>query len=138
MIVITGGAGMIGSIIAWYLNTQLNRDDIFIVDRITHEDQWQNLAHRQYAQYLDKDQLMTWLDERDDIEVIIHMGAISATTERDFNKLVADNIQYSQNLWTWCAEHQVPFFYASSAATYGDGNQGYDDISIDNLRPLNG
>ena len=109
MIVITGGAGMIGSIIAWHLNTKLNRDDFVIVDRITHEEQWQNLAHRQYAQYLDKDQLMSWLENRNDIEAIIHMGAISATTERDFNKLVADNIHYSQNLWNWCADYKVPF-----------------------------
>jgi ADP-L-glycero-D-manno-heptose 6-epimerase len=138
MIVITGGAGMIGSIIAWHLNTKLNRDDIVIVDRITHEEQWQNLAHRKYAHYLDKDQLMSWLEKRTDIEAIIHMGAISATTERDFNKLVETNIQYSQNLWAWCADNKVPFFYASSAATYGDGNLGYDDTSIDNLRPLNG
>jgi len=138
MIVITGGAGMIGSIIAWHLNTKLNRDDIVIVDHITHEDQWQNLAHRKYAQYLDKDELMVWLQGRTDIEGIVHMGAISSTTERDFNKLVNDNIHYSQNLWTWCAENKVPFFYASSAATYGDGTQGYDDISIENLRPLNG
>jgi ADP-L-glycero-D-manno-heptose 6-epimerase len=138
MIVITGGAGMIGSIIAWHLNTKLNRDDIVIVDHITHEEQWQNLAHRKYAHYLDKDQLMNWLENRTDIEAIIHMGAISATTERDFNKLVETNIQYSQNLWAWCADNKVPFFYASSAATYGDGNLGYDDASIDNLRPLNG
>ncbi|MBM3351606.1 MAG: ADP-glyceromanno-heptose 6-epimerase [Betaproteobacteria bacterium] len=138
MIVITGGAGMIGSIIAWHLNTKLNRDDIVIVDRITHEEQWQNLAHRQYAHYLDKDQLLAWLAGRNDIEAIIHMGAISATTERDFNKLLETNIQYSQHLWTWCANNQVPFFYASSAATYGDGNLGYNDASIDNLRPLNG
>lgn len=62
MIVITGGAGMIGSIIAWHLNNKLNRDDIVIVDRITHEEQWQNLAHRKYAHYLDKDQLMSWLE----------------------------------------------------------------------------
>ena len=138
MIVITGGAGMIGSIIAWHLNNKLNRDDIVIVDRITHEEQWQNLAHRKYAHYLDKDQLMDWLKNRTDIDAVIHMGAISATTERDFNKLVETNIQYSQNLWTWCADNKVPFFYASSAATYGDGNLGYDDASIDKLRPLNG
>ncbi len=138
MIVITGGAGMIGSIIAWHLNTQLGREDLTIVDSIQHPEQWQNLVKRQYAQYLDKDQLMAWLDGRNDIEAIIHMGAISATTERDFNKLVADNIHYSQNLWNWCAQHQVPFFYASSAATYGDGALGYDDASIENLRPLNG
>ncbi|HSG93488.1 MAG TPA: ADP-glyceromanno-heptose 6-epimerase [Methylotenera sp.] len=138
MIVITGGAGMIGSIIAWHINTRLGRDDLVIVDRITHESQWQNLAHREYAQYLDKDQLMPWLETRDDIECIIHMGAISATTERDFNKLVEANIHYSQNLWSWCAQHKVPFFYASSAATYGDGNLGYNDADINNLRPLNG
>lgn len=138
MIVITGGAGMIGSIIAWHLNTQLSTNDLVIVDRLTHENQWQNLVKRQYAQYLDKDQLLAWLETRDDISAIIHMGAISATTERDFNKLVADNIHYSQHLWTYCAKQNIPLFYASSAATYGDGELGYDDASIENLRPLNG
>lgn len=138
MIVITGGAGMIGSIIAWHLNTKLQRNDLVITDHITHENQWQNLVKREYAQYLDKSQLLEWLETRKDISAIIHMGAISATTERDFNKLVTDNIHYSQNLWNWCAANKVPFFYASSAATYGDGENGYDDASIDNLRPLNG
>ncbi len=138
MIVITGGAGMIGSIIAWHINTKLQRDELVVVDRITHEDQWQNLVKRQYAQYLDKDQLLDWLNNRSDIEAIIHMGAISATTERDFNKLVDVNIHYSQNLWNWCAINKVPFFYASSAATYGSGDLGYDDSEFKNLRPLNG
>lgn len=137
MIIVTGGAGMIGSIIAWHLNTKLGRDDLVIADRVMHETQWQNLAHRQYAQYLDKDQLMSWLEGPTNIEAIIHMGAISATTERDFNKLVADNIHYSQDLWAWCARNNVPFLYASSAATYGAGDKGYDDASINNLRPLN-
>ncbi|MDP1522168.1 ADP-glyceromanno-heptose 6-epimerase [Methylotenera sp.] len=138
MIVITGGAGMIGSIIAWHLNTKLQRDDMVVVDRMTHESQWQNLVKRQYVQYLDKDQLLPWLEGRTDIEAIIHMGAISATTERDFNKLVESNIHYSQNLWAWCADNKAAFFYASSAATYGDGEHGYDDVSIESLRPLNG
>ena len=137
MIVITGGAGMIGSIIAWHLNTHLNRDDLVIVDHITHENQWQNLVNRQYIEYLDRDQLFDFLEENDEIDAVIHMGAISATTETDFNKLVEANIHYSQDLWSWCAENDVPFFYASSAATYGDGSAGYDDASIDNLRPLN-
>ncbi|MDO9205233.1 NAD-dependent epimerase/dehydratase family protein, partial [Methylotenera sp.] len=136
MIVITGGAGMIGSIIAWHLNTKLQRDDMVVVDRMTHESQWQNLVKRQYVQYLDKDQLLPWLEGRTDIEAIIHMGAISATTERDFNKLVESNIHYSQNLWAWCADNKAAFFYASSAATYGDGEHGYDDVSIESLRPL--
>ena len=143
MIVITGGAGMIGSIIAWHLNTKLGRDDLVIVDHITHEAQWQNLVHRQYAEYLDKDQLFDFLEgnrleNNHDVSAVIHMGAISATTERDFNKLVEANIHYSQDLWAWCTENEVPFFYASSAATYGDGSAGYDDASIDKLRPLNG
>jgi ADP-L-glycero-D-manno-heptose 6-epimerase len=138
MIVITGGAGMIGSIIAWHLNTQLKRDDLVIVDHITHEAQWQNLVHRRYVEYLDRDQLFDFLEDNDQVDAVIHMGAISATTETDFNKLVEANIHYSQDLWSWCAEFNVPFFYASSAATYGDGSAGYDDASIDKLRPLNG
>jgi ADP-L-glycero-D-manno-heptose 6-epimerase len=95
---------------------------------------------RRYAQYLDKDELFDWLKDSDGIDAVIHMGAISATTERDFNKLVADNIRYSQALWTWCAERDVPFLYASSAATYGGGEQGYDDDEsrTDRFRPLNG
>jgi ADP-L-glycero-D-manno-heptose 6-epimerase len=138
MIVITGGAGMIGSIIAWQLNTQFDHNDLIIADHLEHEDQWQNLVKRDYALYLDKEQLFDWLEARDDVTAIIHMGAISATTERDFNKLVTDNIHYSQALWLHCANENIPFFYASSAATYGDGEQGYDDASIENLRPLNG
>ncbi|HSH72229.1 MAG TPA: ADP-glyceromanno-heptose 6-epimerase [Methylophilaceae bacterium] len=145
MIVITGGAGMIGSVIAWHLNIALGRDDIVIVDRLIHQEQWQNLVKRRYANYLDKDELLPWLDNfkassDNKIDAIIHMGAISATTERDFNKLVQENIRYSQHLWSWCAKHQVPFLYASSAATYGAGEEGYDDDehAIDTLRPLNG
>ncbi len=137
MIIITGGAGMIGSMIAWHLNTKQGNDDLVIVDHITHQGQWQNLVHRQYVEYLDRDQLFDYLEGNDEVEAVIHMGAISATTETDFNKLVEANIHYSQDLWSWCAEFNVPFYYASSAATYGDGSAGYDDVSIDKLRPLN-
>ncbi len=129
---------MIGSMIAWHLNTKLGRDDLVIVDHITHEAQWQNLVHRHYVEYLDRNQLFDFLEDNNEVDAIIHMGAISATTERDFNKLVEANIHYSQDLWGWCTENKVPFFYASSAATYGDGSAGYDDANIDNLRPLNG
>ena len=129
---------MIGSMIAWHLNTKLGVDDLVIVDHITHQGQWQNLVHRHYVEYLDRDQLFDYLEGNDEVEAVIHMGAISATTETDFNKLVEANIHYSQDLWSWCAEFNVPFYYASSAATYGDGSAGYDDVSIDKLRPLNG
>ncbi len=138
MIVITGGAGMIGSMIAWHLNN-LGRDDLVIVDDIQHPDQWQNLVKRRYQNYLDKSELACFLAGKPKIDAIIHMGAISATTERDFNKLVQNNIRYSQLLWDWCAENKVPYLYASSAATYGNGDQGYDDAcDINTLRPLNG
>jgi ADP-L-glycero-D-manno-heptose 6-epimerase len=139
MIVITGGAGMIGSMIAWHLNENAGRDDLVIVDRFEHPDQWQNLCHRKVADILDKDELPAWLANAGKVDAVIHMGAISATTERDFNKLLHTNIRYSQNLWTWCADHGVPFLYASSAATYGNGEAGYQDShDIDALRPLNG
>lgn len=139
MIVITGGAGMIGSMIAWHLNENLGRDDLVVVDRIEHPEQWQNLCHRRLTDYLDKDELMPWLAQTGGIDAVIHMGAISATTERDFNRLLEANIRYSQHLWRWCAEHEVPFLYASSAATYGGGEAGYaGDHAIDRLRPLNG
>ncbi len=139
MIVITGGAGMIGSMIAWHLNEHLGRDDVVVADRIEQPDQWQNMCHRRLADYLDKDELLPWLERAGKIDAVIHMGAISATTERDFDRLLQANIRYSQNLWRWCAYKEVPFLYASSAATYGLGEAGYrDDLDIDRLRPLNG
>lgn len=138
MIVITGGAGMIGSMIAWHLNEHLGRDDVIVADRFEHPDQWQNICHRKLADILDKDELPIWLEKASKIDAVIHMGAISATTERDFNKLLDTNIRYSQNLWRWCARKDVPFLYASSAATYGGGEAGYQDThQIDMLRPLN-
>jgi ADP-L-glycero-D-manno-heptose 6-epimerase len=100
--------------------------------------QWHNLAKRHYAEYVDKEDLLGWLSTHKEVSAIIHMGAISDTTEQDFNKLLKDNVYYSQTLWKWCADKQIPFLYASSAATYGDGSKGYDDASIEELRPLNG
>lgn len=139
MIVITGGAGMIGSIIAWHLNQQ-GRDDLVIADQLQQPEQWQNLCHRDIADYLDKEELFPWLDSHDErrkgIDAIIHMGAISNTAERDFNRLLQDNLRYSQHLWMWCARHGIPLLYASSAATYGAGEHGYDDRQ-QSLRPLN-
>jgi len=136
MILITGGAGMIGSMIAWQLN-QIGRDDFVIVDRQMHADQWQNLCHRHYIDYLDKDELWPWLKSGVKLNAVVHMGAISATTECNWTNLLQDNIRYSQQLWSWCARRGVPFFYASSAATYGNGDAGYSDTIIEGLRPLN-
>lgn len=136
-IVITGGVGMIGSMIAWHLNEILGRDDLVLVDRLRHPEQWRNLERRRYADYLDKDALLPWLESGAQVEAVIHMGAISATTETNISLLVEDNFRYSQRLWRWCARNGVPLLYASSAATYGNGEQGHDDSVIDGLRPLN-
>jgi ADP-L-glycero-D-manno-heptose 6-epimerase len=141
MIVITGGAGMIGSMIAWHLNQRGGRDDLLVADRLQTADQWQNLCHRRLVDILDKDELLPWLEHQSAgrVEAVVHMGAISATTERDFGRLLDANIRYSQRLWRWCAQRGVAFLYASSAATYGGGEAGYSDgQAIDGLRPLNG
>lgn len=138
MIILTGGAGMIGSMIAWHLDVNLGRDDILVADRLAHSDQWQNICHRRLVNILDQDELVPQLDGINGVDAVIHMGAISSTTEKSFSRLLDYNIRYSQILWQWCARNDVPFLYASSAATYGGGEMGYDDrTDINLLRPLN-
>ena len=139
MIILTGGGGMIGSMIAWHLNTQMNFDDFVIVDDLINEQQENNFKKRKFIEYIAKDDLEKYLIDKKNVSAVIHMGAISATTESNFNRLLQSNIRFSQALWHWCAENKVPFIYASSAATYGDGSVGYDDneSELDKLSPLN-
>ena len=139
MIILTGGGGMIGSMIAWHLNTQMNFDDFVIVDDLINKQQENNFNKRKFIEYIEKDDLKKYLSDKKNVSAVIHMGAISATTESNFNRLLQSNIRYSQALWHWCAENKVPFIYASSAATYGDGSVGYDDneSELDKLSPLN-
>ena len=139
MIILTGGGGMIGSMIAWHLNTQMNFDDFVIVDDLVNEQQENNFNKRKFIEYIAKDDLKKYLNDKKNVSAVIHMGAISATTESNFNRLLQSNIRFSQALWHWCAENKVPFIYASSAATYGDGSVGYDDneSELDKLSPLN-
>ena len=139
MIILTGGGGMIGSMIAWHLNTQMNFDDFVIVDDLINEQQENNFKKRKFIEYIAKDDLKKYLNNKKNVSAVIHMGAISATTESNFNRLLQSNIRFSQALWHWCAENKVPFIYASSAATYGDGSVGYDDnqSELDKLSPLN-
>ena len=139
MIILTGGGGMIGSMIAWHLNTQMNFDDFVIVDDLINKQQENNFNKRKFIEYIAKDDLEKYLSDKKNVSAVIHMGAISATTESNFNRLLQSNIRYSQALWHWCAENKVPFIYASSAATYGDGSVGYDDneSELDKLSPLN-
>ena len=139
MIILTGGGGMIGSMIAWHLNTQMNFDDFVIVDDLINEQQENNFNKRKFIEYIAKDDLEKYLNDKKNVCAVIHMGAISATTESNFNRLLQSNIRFSQALWHWCAENKVPFIYASSAATYGNGSVGYGDneSELDKLSPLN-
>jgi ADP-L-glycero-D-manno-heptose 6-epimerase len=92
---------MNGSMIAWYLNEACGRDNLIIVDHLQHPDPWQNLCRRRYSNYLDRGQLLPRLRSEVKPGAIIHKGAISATTERDFNLLMQYNFKYSQALWHW-------------------------------------
>ncbi|HYL31594.1 MAG TPA: ADP-glyceromanno-heptose 6-epimerase [Stellaceae bacterium] len=141
MIVVTGGAGFIGSNLVAALEERA-AGNIVVSDFLGQEEKWRNLAKRELAAVVPPDRLFAYLDEHTaKIETIFHMGAISATTERDVDLIVASNFALSQRLWDWCTLHQRRLIYASSAATYGDGSAGFDDdftpSALANLRPLN-
>ena len=141
MYLITGGAGFIGSNIAAQMEQQ-GLGPIAIVDRLRDGQKWRNIAKRELYDVIAPETLSEFLDMcQNKIEAIIHMGAISSTTEANADLIYKNNFQFSIFLWDWCTAHQVPFIYASSAATYGDGSNGFvDDASIEylkKLRPLN-
>lgn len=140
MIVITGGAGFIGSAMLWKLN-EAGRDDIMIVDEIGTTEKWQNLAGLRFQEYHHKADFLRLVheDKLPPIEAIFHMGAISATTERDADLLMRNNFEYTKDLALYSLKNSIRYIYASSAATYGDGEQGYsdEDSSSFTLRPLN-
>jgi len=140
MIIITGGAGFIGSAIAWRLNT-LNLDDIIIVDSLGTDEKWKNLVSLNYRDFIHKDDFIRLLDSSaiETPRAIIHMGANSSTTEKDADLLLRNNFEYSKKLAEYCIIKDIRFIYASSAATYGDGSLGFDDHEADLhlLRPLN-
>jgi ADP-L-glycero-D-manno-heptose 6-epimerase len=142
MYIITGGAGLIGSGVAWGLN-QRGIDKIIIVDNLGMSDKWKNLRALSFAEYEEKDDFREMVQDGtfDDkkIDAIIHMGACSSTTERDASYLIDNNYKYTQELASFAVAHDIRFVYASSCATYGDGSQGYvdDENMIEKLRPLN-
>lgn len=137
-IIVTGGAGFIGSAIIWRLN-ELGADDILNVDRLDETDKGKNLAPLKFSDYLDADDFIDDIDLFKDAKTIFHMGACSSTTERDSDYLIRNNYQYTKDLAEWSVANGVRFIYASSAATYGDGSAGMNDRSddLDSLRPLN-
>lgn len=138
MIIVTGGAGFIGSCVVRCLN-DAGLKDIVIVDNISETDKWMNMRNKKYIKYVHKSKFLEELPTYDNVEAIVHMGAQSSTTERNFDYLWENNFEYTKTLWNYCAEKHISFIYASSAATYGDGSLGFDDhMDIDQLLPLNG
>ena len=140
MILVTGGAGFIGSNLVARLAAEGRR--VSIDDSLGTGHKWRNLAHHSFDELVAPADLGRFLRRRgDEIELVYHLGAVTSTTETDADLLAATNIRLSQRLWRWCARQQVPFVYASSAATYGDGSRGFQDDDSDDalaaLRPLN-
>jgi len=140
LIIVTGGAGFIGSAFVWKLNSE-GIDDIIIVDKLGASEKWRNLVNRHFLDYIHKDKFLKILCENrlTNISAIIHMGACSSTTERDADYLMENNYGYSKALAEWACKNNVRFIYASSAATYGDGSRTFsdDDATTATLQPLN-
>ena len=136
MFLVTGGAGFIGSNVVASLN-EAGSIDIAVSDQFGNDDaKWRNLAKHQVADIIPPAELTRWLEGRK-LDAVIHMGAISDTTTTDGDLVMENNFRLSLRLLDWCTSMRVPFIYASSAATYGDGSQGFeDDWSLDALRKL--
>ena len=141
-ILVTGGAGFIGSALVWELNRR-GFENIVIADRLGTDEKWRNLVPLKFAEYVDADDLINRVQQKPDalgnVELVLHLGACSATTERDSNYLMRNNVEYTKTLALWSVARSARFVYASSAATYGDGVHGMDDRMTDlqRLRPLN-
>ena len=141
MILVTGGAGFIGSNIVAMLCER--GQEVVVCDWLGADGvKWRNLAHPLIDAVVAPEDLASWLASNGEgVKAIVHMGAISSTTATDADLVVRSNFQLTRDLWDWCAAHQRPFIYASSAATYGDGQEGFDDDNLPDalakLRPLN-
>jgi ADP-L-glycero-D-manno-heptose 6-epimerase len=140
LIIVTGATGFIGSNIVADLNA-LGRTDIVLVDDLGTQGKWKNIAKRRFADLVLPSELEALLATLSGADVVYHMGANSSTTVTDGDSILDTNFRASKKLWEWCTTTRTPFLYASSAATYGDGAQGFrDDQSLDALdalRPLN-
>ncbi len=137
-IIVTGGAGFIGSAVVWRLNG-LGYDNILIVDRMDDTDKWKNLVPLSFIDYVDADDFAEELDLHDDAKAIFHLGACSSTTETNADYMFRNNFEFTKLIALWALEEGTRFIYASSAATYGDGSAGMADSEeeLGKLRPLN-
>ncbi len=139
MIVLTGAAGFISSVLVGRLN-QAGRRDLIVVDDFSREDKNKNLEGKSFAEKIHRDDFFRWLDENPSaVEFVLHIGARTDTTEFDRRVFDILNLNYSKQIWQRCAEHGIPLIYASSAATYGMGELGYNDDHniVERLKPLN-
>jgi ADP-L-glycero-D-manno-heptose 6-epimerase len=135
MLLVTGGAGFIGSNVVAALN-DAGRSDVAVCDVLGHDGKWRNLAKRQLADVVPPAELPAWLNGRR-LDAVIHLGAISETTATDGDLVIETNFRLSMRLLDWCTANATPLIYASSAATYGDGAQGFsDNPSLDALKAL--
>lgn len=137
-IIVTGGAGFIGSALIWRLN-ELGYDDILVVDRHDDTGKEKNLTPLRFIDFVDADDFIGRLDDFSETDVMFHMGACSSTTATDEAYMMSNNYQYTRDLAEFAVINNIRFIYASSAATYGDGSAGMDDgtESLDDLKPLN-
>jgi ADP-L-glycero-D-manno-heptose 6-epimerase len=141
MILVTGGAGFIGSNIVAALAARGQK--VVVCDWLGQDEKWRNIAAHELFDLIVPEKLFDFLSgaQGGGVEAIVHMGAISTTTERDADKIVANNLRLTMDLWHWCATHGRRFIYASSAATYGDGSAGFEDVedctSLARYQPLN-
>jgi ADP-L-glycero-D-manno-heptose 6-epimerase len=140
-IVVTGGAGLIGSALIWALNRR-GLEDILVVDRLDCSEKWKHLVPLRFADYIDADEFERAVIEHrsfGDVRTVVHLGACSSTTETDAGYLVRNNYEYTKHLALWSMEQEARFVYASSAATYGALEADLsDEADLHTLRPLNG
>ena len=140
MYIVTGGAGFIGSGFVWELN-RMGMRDIFIVDNLDCSEKWKNLVNLRFQDYEHKDTFLEVLekDKLPGVEAVIHMGACSSTTETNADYLIRNNLRYSQRLAAYCRKKRARFIYASSAATFGNGQAGFSDDpeQMERLKPMN-